>query len=93
MTEYIFCGIFYDFEMFFDTISMDILLEECVNTDFPPVIAAFLIQQHDAHRVIQANVFSAEGLLIFRSIIAGCKSSVAVTRVYLRKTMMYLYNK
>jgi hypothetical protein len=45
---------------------------------------ALIIQQHLAPRVIQANGFSSNPINIIKSIAAGCKSSVALTRVYLK---------
>ena len=54
---------------------------------------ASLIQQHVAPRVIQVIGFSSEVIRIPRSIIAGCKSSVALTRVYLKEPMSFSYNK
>ena len=86
----VFLGVFNDYEKFFDSISIDLLLEECVRTSFPPVIMAFLVQQHVAPRVIQASGFSSEGIQVFKSIIAGCKSSVALTRVYLKLSLIHI---
>ena len=77
---------------FFDTVDISLLLEEAVFTRFPFVILAYLIQQHVAPRVIQANGFSSEGITVFRSIIAGCKTSVALTRVCVKRALTILYN-
>ena len=40
-----------------------------------------------APRVIQVNGFTSEAIHVFRSILAGCKSSVALTRVYSKRAI------
>jgi hypothetical protein len=72
---------------------MQHLLQEAVYTKFPPVILAYLIQQHLAPRVIQTGNFCSDPVHVFRSILAGCKSSVALTRVYLKKSLTLICNK
>jgi len=86
-------AVFNDFEKFFDSLDIPKLLEQAVLTSFPPSILSFLLQQHLAPRVIQASGFTSEALQVFRSIIAGCKSSVALTRVYLRNAIKEIDDK
>ena len=78
---------FNDFDKFFDTIDIPTLLVEAVKNDFPASILAFVLQQHLAPRVIQANGFTSFPIEVTRSIIAGCKSSVALTRNYLKRSI------
>ncbi len=73
--------------MFFDTIDIEVLLEEAMAADFPPADLCLALQQHLAPRVIQANGFSAKPMTIVKSILAGCKHSVALTRAYLRRVI------
>ena len=54
---------------------------------------AFLMQQHLAPRAIQANGFTASPVPVFRSILAGCKASVALTRVYLKPSITRIHNR
>ena len=44
-------AVFNDFEKFCDSLDLQYLLQEAVYTKFPPVILAYLIQQHVAPRV------------------------------------------
>ena len=86
-------AVFNDFEKFFDSIDIPKLLEQAVLTQFPARKLAFLIQQHVCPRVIQANGFTSKAVSIFRSIIAGCLSSVALTRVYTKNAIADIDNK
>jgi hypothetical protein len=86
-------AVFNDFEKFFDSLDLQYLLQETVFTKFPPVIPAYLIQQHVAPRVIQTGSFCSPPVNVWRSILAGCKASVALTRVYLKKSLTLICNK
>ncbi len=86
-------SVFNDFEKFFDTLDIPILLAEAIAVSFPIRKLAFLIQQHIAPRLIQAGGFSDDPMQIFRSIIAGCIASVALTRVYLKRSLTNIDNK
>ena len=83
-------AVFNDFEKFFDSLDIKTLLEEALETEFPTTLLSFLLQQHLAPRIIQANGFSSDPLNVYKSIIAGCKSSVALTRVYLKRAIAHI---
>ncbi len=51
------------------------------------------MQQHLAPRAIQTNGFSSEAFSVFQSILAGCKSSVALTRALLKRAITAINNK
>ena len=84
---------FYDFANFFDTIDIPIVIDNTVKSRFPPAKLAFLIQQHLAPRAVQANGFTANPVAVYKSILAGCKSSIGLTRGYLKKNIKYLHYK
>ena len=86
-------AMFNDFEKFFDTIDIKILIQNALDEGFPPVMLALVLQQHLAPRVIQANGFSSDPMSVVKSILAGCKSSVALTRVYLKPGIKPLSKK
>ncbi len=79
--------VYNDFKKFFDTIDIEVLLEEAIAAGFPPADLCLALQQHLAPRVIQANGYSAKPMTIIKSLLAGCKHSVAITRAYLRRTI------
>ena len=74
-------AVFHDFEKFFDTIDLPILIEKALELDFPVLDLALTIMQHMAPRVIQCDSFCSKPMLVNRSILAGCRHSVALTRV------------
>jgi hypothetical protein len=45
------------------------------------------MMQHLAPRVLQSNGYSSKPIQIFRSILAGCKFSVAITRMYMLRNI------
>ena len=53
-------AVFNNFEKFFDTVDVSTLVVEAVKTSFPSSVLSFLLQQHLAPRVVQANGFSSE---------------------------------
>ena len=71
----------HDFEKFFDTIDLPILIEQAREFKFPLLDLALTIMQHMAPRVIQCAGFCSRTILTNTSILAGCKHSVALTRV------------
>ena len=79
--------VFNDFEKFFDTLDIPTLLTEAIYAEFPARKLVLVLQQHLAPRMIQANGYSDDPMQVFRSIIAGCKASVALTRVYLKRSI------
>jgi len=74
-------AVFHDFEKFFDTIDIPILIEKAIELEFPILDLALTITQHMAPRIIQCDSFCSKPILVNRSILAGCRHSVALTRV------------
>lgn len=52
-------GVFHDFEKFFDTIDLEILMQQATEHNFPIVDLAYTMQQHMAPRIIQCDGFAA----------------------------------
>jgi len=77
-----FATILNDYEKYFDTLDLRVLMVEAIFTRFPLGPMAFSLQQHMAPRVLQANGMSSVPITVCRSILAGCKYSVPFTRVY-----------
>ena len=77
-----FASILNDFEKYFDTLDLQVLMIEAIKADFPLGPMAFSLQQHMAPRVLQANGLSSAPVNVNKSILAGCKYSVPFTRVY-----------
>lgn len=80
-------GVFNDYDAFFDTIDIQQLLCEAVFSEFTPLELCLSLQQHLAPRTIQASGFSSESMQVFNSILAGCRNSVAMTRVLSMRDM------
>ena len=72
---------------FFYTIDIPTHLVEAVKTGFPPSVLAFLLQQHLAARVIQGQGVTSEIMCTVKGIVARCRSSVALTRSYLKRSI------
>ena len=70
---------------FFDSMDIGILLAEAIHTSYPPVHMAFAIQQHVAPRIIKLKNFLGSPIEVYSSIIAGCRQSIPMTRVYLQR--------
>ena len=79
-----------DYEKFFDTLDVRQLMIESIYEEFPLDTLAYALQQHLAPRVLQVNGCSSRPLRVSKSILAGCKFSVAMTRVYLQRNMKRL---
>ena len=77
-----FATILNDYEKYFDTLDLRVLMIEAIHTNFPLGPMAFSLQQHMAPRVLQANGMSSTPINVCKSILAGCKYSVPYTRVY-----------
>ena len=75
---------------FFDTIDINILLEQALYSEYPTTSICLAMQQHLAPRVIQVSGFASEPVSITHSILAGCQQSVALTRALLNKNMSKL---
>ena len=89
----VFAAILNDYEKFFDTLDINKLMVNAILCEFPLDQMAFALQQHMAPRVIQADRCSSSPQVIHKSILAGCKFSVAFTRVYLQKAMKHICSK
>ena len=85
-------GLFHDWEKFFDTININVLLSEALHTDYPPVHMAFAMQQHLAPRMIKLHNFLGKPIEVCNSIIAGCRQSVPFTRVYMKRELKNVCN-
>jgi hypothetical protein len=85
-----FASIFNAYEKCFDTLDLNVLMEEAIYSGFPLDQLAFSLQQHMAPRVLQSNGVSSQPIIINRSILAGCKNSVPFTRAYSQRDMMNL---
>ena len=79
---YRFATILNDFEKYFDTLDLKVLMTEGILTKFPLGPMAYALQQHMAPRVLQANGCTSKPTKVNKSILAGCKLSVPFTRVY-----------
>jgi len=90
LTEDQVIGVFHDFAKFFDTIDIEILINKAIEADFPMLDLALTIMQHVAPRIIQCDSFCGEAIIVNRSILAGCRHSVALTRVLLLFSMTEL---
>ena len=88
-----FAAIFNDFEKFFDTLSIQTLMEEAIHTGFPIDKLCFALQQHLAPRVLQSSGCASEPIEVFQSIIAGCKFSKALTQAYMMRGMKRICDK
>jgi hypothetical protein len=86
-------SVFNDFHKFFDTIDVSTLLKEAALTEFPRDQLSYAMMQHMAPRVLQVDGYSSGAMVIYRSILAGCKYSVAFTRVYLKRAFCEIVRK
>ena len=75
-------SVFSDFSKIFDSFDIPAPLPEAVKTSFPLSVLSCLLQPHLAPRVIQANGFCSESSQVSRSILAVCRSSVALARFH-----------
>ena len=77
----------HDYNKFFDSIEIIDLLKEAVDCDYPLAPFLLAIDQHLAPRVIQCQGICGEPINVFRSIVAGCTQSKAITKAFLKQTM------
>ena len=85
-----FASIYNDWEKNFDTLDLETVMTKVVYNDFPLPQLSFALMQHMAPRVIQANGCSSQAISVDTSILAGCKFSVAITRVYAMRHLKQL---
>ena len=83
-------AVFNDYHKFFDTIDIDRLIYEAISTGFPPVELSLALQQHLAPRIIQASGYCSNPTQVYKSILAGCKHFVSITRTLLLNLMKKL---
>ena len=76
-------GVFHDMAKFFDTIDIPVLVSKAKELEVPVLDIMLTLHQHLAPMIIQCEGFCGEPILITRSILAGCKHSVALTRLLL----------
>ena len=86
-------AVFNDYHNFFDSVDIDRLIYEAILTEFPPVELSLALQQHLAPRIIQASGYCSNPLQVYKSILAGCKHSVSLTRTLLLNLMKELTAK
>lgn len=72
---------FHDFDKFFDSIDITILIQKALEVNFPIIDLLMTMLQHTAPRIIQRGGFCSRPIITNTSILAGCKHSVALTRV------------
>ena len=83
-------AVFNDYHTFFDSIDIQKLILEAMETGFPLAELALALQQHLAPRVIQVSGYCSSPTQVYKSILAGCKHSVAITRTLLLRLMTHL---
>jgi hypothetical protein len=88
-----FASIYNDYHKFFDTLDLLTVMLQAIRTGFPLDRLAFALQQHIAPRVLQANGYSSIPMQVWKSILAGCRYSVAMTRMYLQEDMVSLVHE
>ena len=79
-----------DFSKFFDTVDPTILLRQSMVTGFPTRALVWTLGQHLAPRVIQAEGIVSTPQQVTRSILAGCKHSVAIVKMYLHADLTHM---
>ena len=79
-----------DYEKFFDHIDITILLRKCVELSLPLNEVCLVLFQHTAPRAIQCAGYTSKPRTVLRSILAGCKFSKCLTKVYLAEEMIKL---
>ena len=76
-------GAYFDLEKFYDSISIDGLIELAILAGYPLHILIFDIIFHLAPRVLKWNGWFSEPLIVGRGILAGTKSSNTFARIIL----------
>jgi len=77
--EQVIC-VFHDFEKFFDTIDLEMLMNKAIELQFPIIDLLLTMLHHMAPRIIQCDGFCSRAIITNTYILAGCKHSVALTR-------------
>ena len=69
------------------------LVKSGLEVGLPPVKLACTLQQHLAPRSIQASSFTAQPVSVYKSILAGCKACIGITRAYLKPGISSVHEK
>ena len=88
--EWFFSSIFHDYGKYFDTLDLQTVFVNAVETNFPFSPLCFALQQHMAPRVLKANGCVSKAINVNASILAGCKLSVPITRLYSMRNLKML---
>ena len=72
-----------DFEKFYDHIDISTLILQGIKHNFPLEWLVILIVQHTAPRVLKAGTILSQPIGVTSSIVAGCRCSLALTKLYL----------
>ena len=83
-------AVFNDFHKLFDSIDIPVLIDEAIATDYPLCDLSLALQNHLAPRALQAGGFTSKAVQVYKSILAGCRQSVAMTRALLLRLMRRL---
>jgi len=75
---------------FTDTINIPILIGKALDLGFPLLDMMPTMHQHLVRRVLQCEGCCGQPILITKSILAGCKHSVALARIRLLEGMSNL---
>lgn len=76
-------GLFNHAHNFIDTLDLEVLTSKASKAGFPLRVLNTVIQQHLAPRALQARGYTTQPVEGNKSILAGCKFSVALTRACL----------
>ena len=68
------------------------MIKGALKFDFPVETLVLILEQHLAPRVLQMQRSSSQVMSVFRNILAGCKSSKALTALYLKRGMESIVN-
>ena len=68
-------------DKFYDSIDFEILAEEMIERDFPPVLLVIGMLAHQAPRILKVGTCISEPIVSTgNSIVAGCQASVSFAR-------------
>ena len=67
--------------------TLSFLIGECIKSNFPLQVLFLTVQQHVAPRLIQNNGFVSHPLTVSKSILVGCKQSLALSRGLLLRVL------
>ena len=86
------CGaILWDFEKFFDTVPVDILLNNALAAGFPVIDLILGLSMHGGVRYLQAMGCLSAACKPFRSILAGCMLAISFTKALFKHPLGKLH--